>query len=237
MNELEIDSDKELAAAHVLPSSESLEAFALALRLLGMAFYLPPTKQFLCEIGSGDLLTEWPIGLDEPETGAGLRLLHRTLNSKKISALLPAVYEDYLALFVGPGHVSAPPWESVYLSHDHLLFDEQTAQVREAYARFGLQIPRIDREPDDHIGFELLFLSHLAGTAANSLENSDTPEALCCLAAARNFLYTHPQKWVALFSQNLDKHACTDYYRGLGQLLLGSLSALGKLLPSGATKG
>lgn len=238
MNEFRTDSDTILdGAAHALPPSETLGAFALTFRLLGMALYLPPTEQFLKELGNGDLLTEWPIGLEEPETVSGLRLLRCTLDSERVSTLLPAVYEDYLALFVGPGHVSAPPWESVYLSRDHLLFDEQTAQVRKAYSRFGLQIPHIDREPDDHIGFELLFLSHLAGMAANSLEIDNTPEAMQYLAAARDFLYTHPQQWATLFSGNLDKHARTDYYRSLAQLLRGSLSALDNILPSGTTAG
>lgn len=209
---------------------ETLDSYALALNFLGMAFYAPPAQEFLTILATNDLFDNWLLPEENAQTAQGLSLLRAALVSAPPAALVRPLRDDYNALFVGPDHLLAPPWESVYLSSDHLIFDEQTLAVRAAYSRFGLQIPRIDREPDDHIGFELLFLSHLAKLAAEALANDDPSQATQTFDAARAFLQAHPQQWVHLLVERIDQHARTDYYRGLAHLLLGSLASLNDFL-------
>ena len=215
-------------------ANEELRVYALALKLQAIAFYLPPSEPFVASLLGDDLLAEWPLAPDYPATRRGLQLLHNALGGGEPPALLTVLRADYTALFVGVDHVTAPPWESVYLSRDHLLFDTQTLEVRAFYARFGLQIPKLDREPDDHIGFELLFLSHLMEQAAQALEHDDASAADYLLAAAQDFVQAHPRRWVDLFAARVDRHARSDYYRGWAQLLLGSLAALPAILGSGS---
>ena len=211
-------------------TGEELHVYALALKLQGMAFYLPPSAAFVAGLMADGLLDEWPLGADHPATRRGLEWLRTELAAHDPAALLPALRTDYTALFVGLDRVAAPPWESVYLSRDHLIFDVQTLEVRDAYARFGLQIPKLDREPDDHIGFELLFLSHLMELAAQARDRGELAEVDGLLAAAQEFLQAHPQQWVPLFVERVDRAAGTGYYRGWAQLLLGSLAALTALV-------
>ena len=209
-----------------LPAGEELAAYALAFKLLGMAFYQPPSEELLRKLGEDGLLAEWPLQPAAPASTRGRALLLAYLATAEPSALAPALRNDFAELFVGPDHVAAPPWESVYLSREHLLFDVQTLQVRQEYERFGLQIPRVNREPDDHIGFELLFVAQLLDLAAQALEHGQRNEAVHSLTAAHTFLSQHPRMWVGLFAERLDRHASTDFYRGLGQLLVESLDAL-----------
>ena len=209
---------------------DELQAYALALKLEATAFYLPPSEPFLTSLEGGNLFAEWPLAPDSPATARGIHLLRTTLASASPADLLPVLRGEYTALFVGLEQVDAPPWESVYLSRDHLLFDEQTLQVRDFYARFGLQIPKIDREPDDHIGYELLFLAHLLEHAASALVEANRAEAALFLTAARDFLVAHPQQWALLFAERVEHHGHTPYYRGFAYLLLGSLDALAVLL-------
>jgi TorA maturation chaperone TorD len=208
---------------------DELQAYALALKVEAMAFYLPPSEPFLASLLRGDLLNEWPLAPDAPLTLRGLQLVRAALGVPPAN-LLPELRSDYTALFVGLEQVDAPPWESVYLSRDHLLFDAQTLEVRAAYARYGLQIPKLDHEPDDHIGFELLFLSHLLGEAAQALTQGDAPAAQARLLAAQDFLQAHPQRWVDQFAARVDRFAGNDYYRGLALLLLSSLAGLEEVL-------
>lgn len=210
--------------------AEELQAYALALKLLGMTFYLPPSQPFLTNLVDAELLTGWPLAPDAPHAQRGLQLLNTALCSAPAAHLLSALQSDYTALFIGLEEVEAPPWESVYLSRDHLLFDEQTLEVRQAYARFGLQIPKLEREPDDHIGFELLFLSHVMSQAAQVLADGDAAAAHKLLQAALSFLEVHPLRWVEPFVARVDRFARTDYYRGLAFLLAGSLAGLADLL-------
>lgn len=218
-------------------SPEELQAYALALKLEAMAFYLPPSEPFLASLVDGDLLSEWPLAPDDRYTQRGLELVRGSLTSAPVAGLVPRLRNDYMALFVGLEQVDAPPWESVYLSQDHLLFEEQTLEVRNAYAAYGLQIPKLDREPDDHIGFELLFLSHLLEQAAQAVADDDTPAVQDRLVAARDFLRSHPQQWVAEFAGRVDRFASDDYYRGLVFLLLGSLAGLDETLSAAFVTG
>lgn len=210
--------------------SEELQVYALALKVLASAFYLPPAEPFLTTLSAQGLLADWPLAPDDPDTQTGLQLLRAQLDRAQPADLLPAVRADHTALFIGLMRVEAPPWESVYLSQDHLLFDQQTLEVREFYARFGLQIPKLDREPDDHIGYELLFLAHLMEQAAQALDAGDVEKAAHLVAAALEFFAAHPQEWAGLFIERLAQSARTDYYRGLAYLLKGSMTALAPLL-------
>jgi len=210
--------------------SAELQVDGLALKVLATAFYLPPTEPFLASLSAEELLADWPLASNDPVTKRGLQLLRALFDRAQPAELLPALREDHTALFIGLMQVDAPPWESVYLSRDHLIFDQQTLEVREFYARFGLQIPKLDREPDDHIGYELLFLAHLMAQAAQALDAGDAATAVHALEAARTFFAAHPQQWAAFFIARLTQRARTDYYRGLACLLEGSMKALAPLL-------
>ncbi len=211
-------------------SPDELQAYTLALKLLAAAFYLPPSAPFLATLDDGELLAEWPLAPDSPLTEQGLALLRAGVASAPAAELLPHLRSDYTGLFVGLEQVGAPPWESVYLSREHLLFDVQTLAVREFYARFDLQIPKLEREPDDHIGFELLFLAHLLEGAGGLLADGQIQPAQARLQAAQAFLAAHPQQWAEQFAARVRERAQTDYYRGWACLLLGSLAGLVALL-------
>lgn len=226
MNNLTASSTQDVFKA----VSEELQVYGLALKVLASAFYLPPAESFLTSLSAQGLLTDWPLAPDDPDTEKGLQLLRALFDRAQPADLLPALRADYTALFIGLMRVEAPPWESVYLSQDHLIFDQQTLEVREFYARFGLQIPKLDREPDDHIGYEFLFLAHLMERATRALDAGDIERAIHLVAAAREFFATHPQQWAGFFIERLAQSARTDYYRGLACLLKGSMTALAPLL-------
>lgn len=111
---------------------------------------------------------------------------------------------DYHKLFIGPGPLLAPPWESVYRSKERLVFGEQTLAVRECYQSFGLASKQQNKEPDDHIALELEFMAWLCN-------QSET-------AAQQQFLNNHILKWVPLFCSDVAKGADTSFYRIVAEL-------------------
>jgi TorA maturation chaperone TorD len=136
---------------------------------------------------------------------------------------------DYTKLFIGLDILPTAPWESVYFNRERLVFQEQTIQVREWYARFGLQIERFNREPDDHIGLELSFVAHLASRALQAMEeDSESLEEL--LQAQRDFLTEHLLRWGPALAKLLKQHAKTDFYRGIAHLTYGALLATAEFL-------
>jgi TorA maturation chaperone TorD len=201
--------------------------------MLGKILYAEPDKGWLGDLIREEVFADVPFGGGETEARKGITLL-RTWSEKYQNGVsedeFAALKKDYLYLFIGAGNVLAPVWESVYFNAGRLIFQEQTLQVREWYARFGLEAERKGNEPDDHIGLELSFVGHIAGLALSSLEAGDEAEAQKNLQAQRDFLTQHLLRWAPAWAELVQKHAGTDFYRGLAHLTLGALLAAADLL-------
>lgn len=125
------------------------------------------------------------------------------------------IIEEYNFLFIGPGHLKAPPWESVYISKEKIIFDEHTLSVREFYKNWGVNTNIKNKEPDDHIGFQLEFMSILSGKAINSIEKNNMIKLEKIIKAQINFLDSHTLLWVDEFLDNVFKHSKQSFLEGL----------------------
>ena len=205
------------------------EAFVgeiLMLGLIGKAFYVYPEKDWLQSLIDGDLFTEAPFAAEQPDVIAALAAL-RTWSEQQRAGLSGAAFDeirvDYTRLFIGPGVVIAPPWESVHFSEERLTFQQQTLEVREWYRRFGLQAEKIYQEPDDHIGLQIEFVAHLARRGLAAVEQHDSAALEIALQAQRDFMTEHLFRWAPAWSDLVEKNAQTDFYRGMAQLCKGVL--------------
>lgn len=140
------------------------------------------------------------------------------------------IKEDYNRLFVGPGQLLAPPWESVYLSKERIIFDEHTLAVREFYKKWDVNTNTKNKEPDDHIGFELEFMNILIGKSIKALETNDINLLKESLFAQKDFLDKHILLWVDEFSSMIYKNAMEDYFKGLALFSLDYLKMDKELL-------
>lgn len=213
---------------------ENLTGEMLLFGLLGRILFSPLEKILLQSIIDQDVFSESPFGKEHPDVQKGLSLLqkwteanHPELTNEEFDNLRA----DMTGLFAGLVKVKAPPWESVHFSRNRLVYQERTMQVREWYRRFGLVVEFPNVEPDDHIGLELAFLAHLAKMGIQSLEESDNtykPEQL--LNAQKAFLQEHLLCWVFKWQEQVQAHAKTVFYQGLGLLVRGAVLHLAGLL-------
>lgn len=212
---------------------EALAGEALLLGLVGKILYLPPDRSLVDSLIDEDIFAETPFGMDNPEVQRGLATLqawsqqnHPALSDEAFGDL----QVDYTHLFIGVGKVRAPIWESVYFSDERLLFQEQTVQVRDWYRRYGLQVEKKFQEPDDHLGLELAFITHLVSLAIQALEEQDETRFNELIEAQRAFLEKHPLRWASQWSAQVEEFAKTGFYRGIARLANGGLVAAGALL-------
>jgi TorA maturation chaperone TorD len=125
--------------------------------------------------------------------------------------------EDFNRLFIGPGPLLAPPWESVHRSRERLLFGEHTLAVRDFYHSFGLKAAKQEQEPEDHIALELEFAGWLCQQAANA----ESPEqAGVFIDGHREFLVRHMFEWVPAFCGAVSRSSETAFYRKLAILTM-----------------
>ena len=202
---------------------------ALAARLDGFAaaysamarFLLEPSDEALqSRLAEPGQLQAWPMPRD-PLTSRGIDKL---LASAEAGEGVRALRADYERLFVGPNSLLAPPYESVYLTTERLIFEGPTFEVRAAYRAMGVQAPRFNREPDDHIGLEFSFLALLCHRGLDALESEDQVELASALEAQRHFLSEHVLRWGGDCLTLVETNAETAFYQGVGALGLGVLA-------------
>lgn len=197
--------------------------------LLGRLFYENPNKEWLQSLIAEDVFDDVPYGEAQEEMTLGLNILKKWAGQHK-SGLSDEAFDDIRAdntrMFVGVKIVLAPLWESVHFSEARLVFQERTLEVRNWYRRFGLEPEKLHKEPDDHIGLEMLFVSHLAGLALQALEDQEEEKVTQLLEAQRQFLSEHLLQWGPTWALLVIEHAKTDFYLGLGHVALGAFYAI-----------
>jgi TorA maturation chaperone TorD len=204
----------------VQPVAELLDSYAGACAFLSRLFLQPVDQTLITALRDDPVVGDWPLAGDE-ETVRGLQGLRAGTRTP-----LDALVVDHRDLFEGPDHVLACPYESVYLSDEHLTFEAQTLHVRAFYNRFGLQAPGLGTEPDDHIGLELSFISHLCVLGLDAIEASEHDVETAMIASIGDFLEQHLLRWVDDCLDRVVQHATTDFYQGLGHLTRGTVRQL-----------
>lgn len=211
--------------------AHTLDAFAAAWTALSRLLTAAPKQEVVDAVRAEEMLDQWPLGTERAANRRGLRLLARSREDGEEAA---EVRRDYQRLYTGPGHLLAPPYESVHLGAAGLVFDTETLAVRDFYRRFGLQAPRLNRDPDDHIALELELLATLATRALDSLEAHQTavgpgtelPEQVTrYVDGIADFLETHALAWHRRLGELTTEHAQTAFVQGIGALLVGTTDA------------
>jgi len=209
-----------------------LIAEQIVLGLFGKLLFDEPDKEWLDTVAKEGVFEEIPFANEQEDVQQGMALLSTWNEENKIGLSLKAfeaIRDDYMALFIGPGNVLAPPWESIYFTKERVIFQEETLQVREWYRRFGLESEKLYHEPDDHIGLELAFISQLASMAFRSLEEGNGQfDAL--VEAQKDFLSNHTLKWVGSWVDLVLNHAKTDFFKGVSLVIRGVMKELQQTL-------
>lgn len=126
---------------------------------------------------------------------------------------------EYNRLFVGPGRLIAPPYESVYRTADHLVMGETALEARKAYREIGLDARNAGREPEDHIAIELEYLTELQKKCLASLEMADNGEVARIVRLELDFLENHLMCWVFEFCQRIIEGTRLELFGALAEVL------------------
>jgi TorA maturation chaperone TorD len=198
-----------------------LKGYNMLLYFAGTMIMYDPSQECINDFWSQGILKNLPVSSSNPKFMKAAAQLHQSVDDKMSTAAL--MKEDYLNLFIGTGNPLAPPFESVYRSKDHLMFDKQTSEVREFYNSYGWESKFKGKIPDDHLGVELLFLTLLID---KYLEFDD---AICnseMRIEIRRFINEHLLSWIPDWNRNIQKHANTLSYKGIGTLILACIEDL-----------
>lgn len=174
--------------------------YTLFHKLLGAAPDAEVLDALLSE-ATADVVDEYAAD-DESMRGLG-RFLAESAAHEDRAGLLDAARDEYTRLFVGPGALPAPTWESPYRTREMTLFQEGTLGVRAVYRAHGLQPKRIQRVPDDHAALLCDFMAQRAAVALTAFRMG-SPTALSVeLRNELAFLNGHMNTWLVAFAKGL----------------------------------
>ena len=119
---------------------------------------------------------------------------------------------EYTRLFVGPPSPVAPPWETMNRNEGVTVgFGEPTFQMRQLLRDAGLELSNENRQYEDHMGIELLYLSELCRRVGADDAEGDAD----ALDPLRAFVREHPLAWINWFAAKVAQDAPDGYYAGL----------------------
>lgn len=167
--------------------AEEARARAEGYELLALALNPPSGEMAAAIAGAGALLSLPPF---DPE------------------ALGPV----YHRLFVGPGPLPAPPYESVYREGWRVM-GETTREAERQYAAAGYTLDPSLAELPDHAAAELAFMAVLCEEEATAWEAEDVSAALAWLEREKAFLRDHLVQWIPAFCDGLVTSTEAPFYR------------------------
>lgn len=198
---------------------ERLDALAAGFTVLAHFHRKAPDARELSDFWG--LLDEWPLtGTDGAETGLGmLRESHAQGETAR------DIYTDHARMYGTLATARVSPYESVHRGVDGLVFDTHTLQVRDAYRSLSLQVPNLNREPDDHIGLELEFIAQSCLRALDSVENDAVNDAERYVRFGADFLRDHLLHWAPAMLHKVAEQADTRFMAGLAHLTGGAIES------------
>ena len=180
-------------------------------RLLAACYYQPGPEYAEEKVFDSMLDAAMRI---HPELAAHARRLSEEFSAAGSDSLLL----DYTRLFLGPAHIIAKPYGSVWLEGEETLMQDSTMEVQALYEEGGFEIAENFRELPDHIAAELEFL-YLLIYRENEARRNDDPEALTVMAGLRKrFLNAHLGSCVGPFTAAVRAGAQSGFYRELAEL-------------------
>lgn len=200
------------------------------------ATYQLLTRFFRTEVDEAFLAalreTHFPAHTGEASMDRGHRLVVSYL-SHADADVLSDLARDFSGTFIGSGndaYSAAYPFESVYTNPKRLTMSDARDEVLMLYRAAGLEKLESEKESEDHLSFELEFMTILIDRTIEALQKDDEELAVSYLLQQRNFLEDHLLRWYPMMADDIAKFAKTAFYRGVGLITLGFLESDGEFL-------
>ena len=149
-----------------------------------------------------------------PDLAAPARRLGAEFSAEEPESLLV----DYTRLFLGPAHIVAKPYGSVWLDGENTLMGDSTMAVQELYHEGGFEMDEAFRELPDHIAAELEFLYLLIYRENEGHRNGDTEALKAAAGLRKRFLDEQLGLWIGPFTAAVKAGAQSGFYRRLAEL-------------------
>lgn len=178
-----------------------------AYRLLAACYY-PPTAKLLeeqCCISLANILKQ-----TVPDAAQ-----HASKAAQAIGADLKSLLVEHARLFIGPFHLIAPPYGSIYIDDSKTVMGDSTPRVAAFYHSCGLRLADNFHELPDHFAVELEFMSFLAFKQREAEVSGNKDEVTRIVSLQREFLDRFLMPWLTPFTSAIISDGEAPFYQAI----------------------
>ena len=197
-----------------------LKGYNLLLYFTGSMITYEPTEECVIDFWISSALEKLPVSSNNPKFMKAAALLRDSCTDKNL--LKKMLQEDYLRLFAETGLILAPVHASDY-HHNDFQREKSYNEISEFYNSYGWNSNSRAKRTDDHLGIELLFLTRLIDMY---LLLDDVPSSNEMGNEIRRFINQHILSWIPVWNEQIQEHARTLSYKGIGILVLACIEDL-----------
>lgn len=180
---------------------------------------------------------EWPRDTGNEHLDLGYTYIRRYFkfsNRDRRTQLACEYARVFLAAGIyGKGESVAVPYESVFTTEDHTMMGDSREDLLKVFRGDGFEVNRSLHEPEDHLSFELEYLSHMSSRASAALEAGDWTQLRANIRNQANFIRDHLLNWVPQLLETAEGYAELSFYIGMLNVIVGSLEQSWGMLRSG----
>lgn len=187
---------------------------------LKSSFIKEPTEEVLESIAN--TCREFVVEADTPSYEKEFISYFGKLDKKEIKLLEEEIRPEYARLFLGPKHIPAPPYESVYRTKNRQIFGDTAFEVKKIYDNFGVKIESEGNIPNDFIGYELEFMYYMAYLCEKLCEDEKNYKSIeSIINYSEFFLREHLVLWIEDFSKDIIDNTNMEYFKILANFTMG----------------
>jgi TorA maturation chaperone TorD len=192
-----------------------LKGYNMLFYFAGSMIMHEPSEECIVDFWERGILKNLPVSSSNPNFVIAASQLRESFSDKtKFGKLL---HEDFLRLFTSQPPALAPAYESLYNKEIPGISGHHSTSVTDFYNSYGWQSKFKGQIDDDHLGIELLFLTLLIDKYINLDDEACRGEMK---KEIRRFINHHILSWVPIWNKEIQLHANTLSFKGIGNLIL-----------------
>lgn len=197
-----------------------MKGYNMLLYFAGSMIMNEPTEECVVDFWKNGKLRNLPVSSSNPRFLKAAELLRDSCTDK--TRCKYELSDDFFRLFAVSGLPLAPAYASIYVKRNEGSSQSQE-RVTEFYESYRWKFLSRTKFPDDHLGVELLFLTRMID---KYLMLDDEPCRLEMRKEIKRYIDHHLLSWVPHWNEDIQEHANTLCYRGIGTLIHASIEDL-----------
>ncbi|WP_261859232.1 TorD/DmsD family molecular chaperone [Photobacterium sanguinicancri] len=174
-------------------------------KIFGSLFYFPLTHE------NNQAIIDLIKGSDDLEHNGFADFVHAVASDTS-----DALNDDFFLLFEGGETMVAPPWGSVYLDKEQVVFGDSTVRLRQFLRANNIELNTGMREPEDQFGLMLFAISQLIEQSQAHQSQQNVSEVQ---QQVETLFTDHLLPWCIHYLSLVEKYSTTDTYQHLAVLV------------------